>query len=120
MNSLLKIVLGCWLAFMMLGCQPLSDEAVRRNFHDIAKRELPAQVEVTITSTFRGEGDSGNFYQHVKFEITARENISAKTGWLGSANLAKGARREGEAVMLYQRNEKDNWVVTKFWLQNPL
>lgn len=116
-TPLLRIMLGVWLASITLGCERLNDEAMRRDFFEIAKRELPAQVEVAISSSFRGEGDSDNFYQHVKFEVTAREDVSAKTGWLSSTNLKKGARSDGEVVLLYQRNETDTWVVTKYWLE---
>lgn len=116
--SFLKIGLGFLVGSVFLACGVPNDKVARKDFYEIAKRELPSQVDAIVTSSFRAEGDSENFYQHVKFDVVANENITSKSAWLDKTTVAKGVRRtHGEAILLYQRNDKGRWVVTKYWLQ---
>jgi len=118
-SSIIRSTLGFCVVFGFLACSAPNDGDVRKDFLEIAKRELPQGTEVAVTSTFPGEGDDENVYQHVRFDLLAIEDVTTPHGWLQST-LTKGEQRRGELVLLYQKNEQGDWVRTKYLLQGPL
>lgn len=103
----------------LLGCGVPSQEARERDFYAIARAELPPQAQVTIASTFVGEGDGGNFYQHFVFDVFAEDALVSDRGWLAQRGMPKGARRSGELVVLYRKAGK-SWRVVSYELVKPL
>jgi hypothetical protein len=114
----LKRILRLVVILGLAACSAPNDEIVRKDFLEIAKRELPTGIAVTVTSIVPGEGDDDNVYQHVRFDLVATEDVVGAHGWLRS-RLSKGEQRQGELVLLYQRDEHGEWVRKEYALKEP-
>jgi hypothetical protein len=101
------------LLLALTACGVPNEERVARDFAELFLREVGAEAEPVILSIFSGEGDSGNVYKHVRFDVVALRDVNFRTGWLAGQSLVSGRRLSGgEAVLLYQVLGSGDWVLT--------
>lgn len=108
-----RLVVLCAVPFLFLlqGCGGPSDEAVAADFEALFEKEVGTDAVPVVSSITPGEGDGGNVYLHIAFDVVARRDTVFDAGWLRGIALEDGARLfGGEVVILYQRGlEDDRW-----------
>lgn len=105
-----RLVVLCAVTFLLLlqGCGGPSDEAVTADFEALLEKEVGRDVIPIISSITPGEGDGGNVYLHIAFDVVARRDVVFDAGWLRGVAIAKGIRLyDGEVVILYRKGLED-------------
>lgn len=106
------------LLLLLCGCGGPEDNVVAADFQALFDREVGPDATPIITFVGAGEGDGGNVYMHVRFDLIARRNVAFASGWFEGLNLQEGARFSGgEVVMLYQKlSFGGDWELTRHWV----
>jgi len=103
---------------LLSGCAGPSKEKVSRDFQQLFAKEVGKAVQSKITSVGPGEGDSGNVYQHIRFDVVAVEDVVLTEGWLAGTSLKKGQKLyDGEAVIFYQDTGQKEWQLVRYGLE---
>lgn len=104
----LVVLYAVTFLFLLQGCGGPSDEAVTADFEALLEKEVGRDVIPVISSITPGEGDGGNVYLHIAFDVVARRDVVFDAGWLRGIAIAKGIRLYGgEVVILYQKGPED-------------
>jgi hypothetical protein len=102
------------ILFLLVGCGAPNKQQVSQDFKELFSKEVGKGIQPIIISVGPGEGDSGNVYEHIKFDVVADEDIVIKKGWLAGISLRKGQKLYGgEVVMLYQDTGGPQWKMTR-------
>lgn len=102
-----------WRVLTLAACTP-DKHQITRDFQRAFAEKVRGPVKAVVTSVRPGEGDSGNVYEHVVFDVEAHDSVGFENGWLAGRSLVSGERLVGgEVVILYQRRGLGQWAVTR-------
>lgn len=117
MNILAQRVALMLAMLVLYSCSAPNKASIAEDFRQIFAKEGGAGALPIVLSIHAGEGDADNVYEHIKFDVRATEDVSFKDGWLAGMALGKGEKlHDGEVVVLYQRKNGSQWVITKYQL----
>ncbi len=106
------------LLLLLGGCGGPEESVVAADFHSLFEREVGPDATPIISFVGAGEGDGGNVYMHVRFDLMARGDVAFDSGWFEGLTLQEGARLSGgEVVLLYQKlSIGGDWELTRHQL----